>query len=218
MLVKKLFIICSFAVAAACSGNDSPGLDPGDESTSDADGAETSTSSVDAHPEPDDPPPPDAPPELTPENDTFADRIADVVAQVDGSGTKAQIIAVDENGVAIGVLVTWVDQNGAPNVEANFQDGYLDVVVIEGEPIVKATLPPDVLAARAEAMALKLSYAAQDGAVGCAVSVSIAVGLCAPLALGQWWGVVTCPAGVVNAFCKCAPVLGLEDGGICEEL
>ena len=112
----------SLAFVAACSG--SPNLELDDDSTNQAAGTETSGSPGDGPP-PDGPAPPDNTSELTPENDTFADRIVDAVAQIDGSGTKAQIVALDQDGVAIGVLVTWIDQNGATNLEANFQDGYL---------------------------------------------------------------------------------------------
>jgi hypothetical protein len=155
------------------------------------------------------PPPPD---------DDFVDRLAQVEV-VSGDG-EAQLIAYDTAGEVIGMVAMWPGERGTYHLEVDFADGWLSTTVVDGREQTTTTLPGDVLARRAAAMSEIAPIGPddpQEGKLGCAVQVAIAVGLCAPLALSPVVGIFTCPAGIVLAWCKCAPLLGL-DGGICDEL
>ncbi len=59
---------------------------------------------------------------------------------------------------------------------------------------------------------------AQESARSCAIRMAVAAGLCAPL-FGPYpiVGVVTCPAGLVEVWCECAPEFDIDTGaGVCD--
>jgi hypothetical protein len=146
--------------------------------------------------------------------DTFVDRLDH--AEISSSGDDVQIIAYARNGEVIGTIAIWLDEHDRQHLEADFDDGYSSTVVTDGRDRTTSTMPAELVARRASAIADVTLAPAEKGELGCAVRIASAIALCAPLALGKILGIVTCPAGVIQAWCACAPLLGLDDGGVCE--
>lgn len=147
--------------------------------------------------------------------DPFVARLDRAEASV--SGEDVQLVAFDRGGEVIGTVALWIDERGAHHLEADFDDGYSSTVVIDGRDRTTSTLPGDALAARTAAMTDVMVGPAAKGELACAVRIASAIALCAPIAVGKVWGIFTCPAGVIIAWCACTPVLGLDDGGVCEQ-
>jgi hypothetical protein len=147
--------------------------------------------------------------------DSFANRLdhAELLANGDHD---VQLVAYDHAGEVIGTIALWVDERGAHHLESDYDDGYASTVVIDGRDRTMSTLSGEVIAARAQAIT-DIMVAPQAGKLWCATKIAGAAALCAPLVAGNALGVFSCPAGIIWAWCECAPVLGIDDGGVCEE-
>jgi hypothetical protein len=143
----------------------------------------------------------------------------DHVEQVFGVNDDIQLITYDANEVELG-RITLSRDGESFNLISEYSDGSATLVIADGEvTTTEGNLPAGVLVQRASKIVDILATGPQQkGGLGCAVKIGVAVGLCAPLAAGQWWGVVTCPAGVITAWCECAEAAGYKDGGLCGDL
>jgi hypothetical protein len=126
------------------------------------------------------------------------------------AGGDVQLIAYDASGEVIGVIALWVE-DARTYLTFDYADGYADVVVVDGEAEIDATLPADEVQWRTNMMVARLDSEGVRGrptALTCAATIAAATALCLP-AIGAPI-IITCPAGVAFAVCECAPVLDIE--------
>jgi hypothetical protein len=164
--------------------------------------------------------PPTSPPDVAAPD--FAERLASV--DVTASGDDVQLVAFDRGGEPIATIAVWVDDAGAYHLESDFDDGYSSTIVVNGGERTTGTLSSAAMKDRAELIAdVAAADMPQEGRKArCAARVALAGALCAPLAaavnpLALAAGSVTCPYGIIQAWCACADVLGFTTGAdVCD--
>ncbi len=209
-LAPFLSTLFALSWSAACTDDDPSagdgGIDLGDT------GDDEPIDDQDAESDQDQPPAP-----LTPDVDPFVAQLDHAEMVHDPFGLS--LIAYDADDQTIGTITLQQFDQQVFSFESEYADGYAIVVVLGDDLTQESTLPAPVLEHRSRRIVDVLANNLQEkGKLGCAVTVSMAIGLCAPLAAGQWWGVITCSGGVIKAWCECAPALGIDDGGVCDDL
>jgi hypothetical protein len=78
---------------------------------------------------------------------SFESELAEVVVEEGEAGVE--LLAYDAEGVIIGILALWVDDDGDVHVASEYDDGYGDVVIVGEVPYVQTSLPLATIEARA---------------------------------------------------------------------
>jgi hypothetical protein len=134
----------------------------------------------------------------------------DSVEFIDG-GEDVQWVAYDASGEVIGSIALWVDEHGHIYLASDYGDDYAEVVVVDGEATIDATLPPDVTSERAELMLITMEHGglaseAKPTIRECAKAVAAAAGLCALPGVR----IVACPFGIYDAACECSKLTDID--------
>jgi hypothetical protein len=130
----------------------------------------------------------------------------DSVEFIDG-GEDVQLVAYDAGGEVIGSIAFWRDRGGGLHVLSDYGDGYAEVVFVDGEATITATLAPAVVGDRAALIGDRL-YHEGHGPKGkpwasCAFSVLGTAASCAA-------ATPICPLTAIPLACNCLPLIVKE--------
>lgn len=142
-----------------------------------------------------------------PHEPDFAKRLES--ADITISDSDVLITAFDHVGRPIGTIAMWTDERGAIHLESDYDDGYAATIVLNGVQI-EATLPPEIIAERAQLIVDLLDEPGSgpvEGWAACAGRTALAVGACTAAS----WSVILCGASSFLAACECIPLVVPDD-------
>lgn len=145
----------------------------------------------------------------------FADQLEAV--ETTGDASEVQIVAYNRYGEPIATIAMWQDDGGTVHIEHDYVDGYASIAIVDGDGSTESTLSPETIAERSELVAALVHDTEPLGPrAKSAARIAMAGALCAPLLSANPFivgaGVIACPHNIIEAWCKCAPLIGLETG------
>lgn len=132
-------------------------------------------------------------------------------AEITGTESEVQIVAFNARGEIVGTIALWLEPDGRLVLASDYADGYAETVVTDRRAQTEATIPPEAIAARADAMVGALDgRRTRADLLGCALSAGTAAAACSPPSVAAGVGVVGCAAGVYLAACVCLPLFDVH--------
>ena len=138
-------------------------------------------------------------------NLAFESNLADVT--IEDGDLGVELIAYDDAGGVIGLLMLWVDDGGDVHIASEYDDGYADVVIIADVPHVQADLPLATVEARARLISdvvASTGTGPQESWFTCGLRAGLAVAACSGAGLAL---VAGCPTASAYAACECLPLM-----------
>lgn len=126
--------------------------------------------------------------------------------ELTGGANDMQLVAYDHAGDVLGSIALWTDPDGTTWIVSDYGDGFSQVMITpDGEVSTEATLPSEVIAARAELIidTIQNQSEPQEGKVSCALSLAGTVVSCAA---ASWF----CPVTAISTACNCMPLVVKE--------
>ena len=122
-----------------------------------------------------------------------------------GDEYDVQLIAYDAAGEVIASIALWVDSGDRIWIDSDYEDGFAEVMIVDGRATLDSTLAPETLTKRTR---LIMSYVEPGGPqaakpMGCALFAAGAVITCSFAQPG-------CPIAAGVAACHCLPLVVQE--------